>query len=65
MKEKATELMALAAQVRDEPYAREAIAKGFELVAEVMRGDCACEDCGNKDKAPREETDETLQVQGA
>lgn len=49
MKEKSMQLLALADTVRNEVYAREAIAQGFELIAAVMRGDCACEDCGKAD----------------
>lgn len=68
MKEKENELMALAAQVRDEVYAREAIAKGFELVAGVLRGDCVCEDCQQQGSAGEGNTpgaDETLKIPGA
>lgn len=49
MKQKSMQLLALADTVRNEVYAREAIAQGFELIAAVMRGDCACEDCGKAD----------------
>ena len=47
IEEISTTLRALAVEVRDNVYAREAIAKGFELIACAMSPCSACEDCGN------------------
>lgn len=45
----AEKLRAIADKIRSNPHAREAIAEGFELIAEAMT---PCEDCASKQGAP-------------
>lgn len=45
--DKSQQLRELATEVRNNVYAREAIAKGFELISCAMSPCEACEDCGN------------------